>query len=130
MIRRPPRSIRTDTLLPYTTLFRSRAQPSITQDTSAGSVGEMGLNTISEAIDWVMAQGLSESAAGPRLARDRRVAAATCSSLGERVRTYIGKYLRDNGCTRRRIPPVLRDQEQTVGKVQSEETDDSEDENA
>src|SRR3546814_10949338 len=28
MIRRPPRSTRTDTLLPYTTLFRSHAPPS------------------------------------------------------------------------------------------------------
>src|SRR3546814_6409156 len=28
MIRRPPRSTRTDTLFPYTTLFRSRARPS------------------------------------------------------------------------------------------------------
>src|SRR3546814_16736553 len=27
MIRRPPRSTRTDTLLPYTTLFRSLAEP-------------------------------------------------------------------------------------------------------
>src|SRR3546814_4016259 len=27
MIRRPPRSTRTDTLFPYTTLFRSEAQP-------------------------------------------------------------------------------------------------------
>src|SRR3546814_12336554 len=27
MIRRPPRSTRTDTLFPYTTLFRSRAAP-------------------------------------------------------------------------------------------------------
>src|SRR3546814_4341704 len=27
MIRRPPRSTRTDTLFPYTTLFRSRSQP-------------------------------------------------------------------------------------------------------
>src|SRR3546814_11201461 len=27
MIRRPPRSTRTDTLFPYTTLFRSRAHP-------------------------------------------------------------------------------------------------------
>src|SRR3546814_14824466 len=27
MIRRPPRSTRTDTLLPYTTLFRSRSRP-------------------------------------------------------------------------------------------------------
>src|SRR3546814_11713606 len=29
MIRRPPRSTRTDTLFPYTTLFRSRANPPI-----------------------------------------------------------------------------------------------------
>src|SRR3546814_9405899 len=29
MIRRPPRSTRTDTLLPYTTLFRSPAEPGI-----------------------------------------------------------------------------------------------------
>src|SRR3546814_4881790 len=29
MIRRPPRSTRTDTLFPYTTLFRSVAQPGI-----------------------------------------------------------------------------------------------------
>src|SRR3546814_9957853 len=28
MIRRPPRSTRTDTLFPYTTLFRSSARPS------------------------------------------------------------------------------------------------------
>src|SRR3546814_3591619 len=29
MIRRPPRSTRTDTLFPYTTLFRSRYSPSV-----------------------------------------------------------------------------------------------------
>src|SRR3546814_20476802 len=29
MLRRPPRSKRTDTLFPYTTLFRSGAQPSL-----------------------------------------------------------------------------------------------------
>src|SRR3546814_10461529 len=29
MIRRPPRSTRTDTLIPYTTLFRSRRKPSM-----------------------------------------------------------------------------------------------------
>src|SRR3546814_3082464 len=34
MIRRPPRSTRTDTLFPYTTLFRSRGLPG-----SAGSCG-------------------------------------------------------------------------------------------
>src|SRR3546814_13089414 len=32
MIRRPPRSTRTDTLFPYTTLFRSLDQERVTQD--------------------------------------------------------------------------------------------------
>src|SRR3546814_11638352 len=32
MIRRPPRSTRTDTLFPYTTLFRSRARVQVRQD--------------------------------------------------------------------------------------------------
>src|SRR3546814_4958437 len=37
MIRRPPRSTRTDTLFPYTTLFRSRSQPiSAAQPASGG----------------------------------------------------------------------------------------------
>src|SRR3546814_3931893 len=31
MIRRPPRSTRTDTLFPYTTLFRSRGSSSLSQ---------------------------------------------------------------------------------------------------
>src|SRR3546814_8462442 len=32
MIRRPPRSTRTDTLFPYTTLFRSRSSPNRSDD--------------------------------------------------------------------------------------------------
>src|SRR3546814_12537293 len=42
MIRRPPRSTRTDTLLPYTTLFRSRrhrARPRIDPSTCGSDVG-------------------------------------------------------------------------------------------
>src|SRR3546814_8486151 len=34
MIRRPPRSTRTDTLFPYTTLFRSKPSPEIADKTS------------------------------------------------------------------------------------------------
>src|SRR3546814_7633116 len=42
MIRRPPRSTRTDTLFPYTTLFRSRRRPvRIGQDVPAAG-GEIG----------------------------------------------------------------------------------------
>src|SRR3546814_6211896 len=36
MIRRPPRSTRTDTLFPYTTLFRSGRQHSVTQVAGRG----------------------------------------------------------------------------------------------
>src|SRR3546814_4951777 len=52
MIRRPPRSTRTDTLFPYTTLFRSRTEPSpFWRDrrrqqqvrSRAGYLGELGV---------------------------------------------------------------------------------------
>src|SRR3546814_17829364 len=36
MIRRPPRSTRTDTLFPYTTLFRSRGRARVVGDRGAG----------------------------------------------------------------------------------------------
>src|SRR3546814_7941865 len=39
MIRRPPRSTRTDTLFPHTTLFRSRAGQVDRGDTAAGRAG-------------------------------------------------------------------------------------------
>src|SRR3546814_8777158 len=39
MIRRPTRSKRTDTLFPYTTLFRSIARPSVRRWTAEGSRG-------------------------------------------------------------------------------------------
>src|SRR3546814_4938710 len=45
MIRRPPRSTRTDTLFPYTTLFRSRAIASMNLDPiEIGIVPESGAN--------------------------------------------------------------------------------------
>src|SRR3546814_8231789 len=46
MIRRPPRSTRTDTLLPYTTLFRSfRAIPALMVPKLRGVVAKSALNT-------------------------------------------------------------------------------------
>src|SRR3546814_3296481 len=39
MIRRPPRSTRTDTLFPYTTLFRSSATPSALRIIVIGAIG-------------------------------------------------------------------------------------------
>src|SRR3546814_18425333 len=39
MIRRPPRSTRTDTLFPYTTLFRSVTRPSSLKSTQVTGIG-------------------------------------------------------------------------------------------
>src|SRR3546814_6004847 len=39
MIRRPPRSTRTDTLFPYTTLFRSRASAAVQRAEAGGTRG-------------------------------------------------------------------------------------------
>src|SRR3546814_12266951 len=51
MIRRPPRSTRTDTLFPYTTLFRSK----------------LGLDLFTEVIDWEEMKDLQLAApAGPK----------------------------------------------------------------
>src|SRR3546814_9918632 len=65
MIRRPPRSTRTDTLLPYTTLFRSN---SITFDATGGyakpinskSSSQDGLSPSFISLDESHAQGRSE----------------------------------------------------------------------
>src|SRR3546814_7772776 len=56
MIRRPPRSTRTDTLFPYTTLFRSQ-HPNITAVSYNGGLWESNLTTNETARDkkeqWV-----------------------------------------------------------------------------
>src|SRR3546814_15788801 len=44
MIRRPPRSKRTDTLFPYTTLFRSQADVVLVAAGIVGSVEDLGLD--------------------------------------------------------------------------------------
>src|SRR3546814_6488146 len=47
MIRRPPRSTRTDTLFPYTTLFRS-----VWIDNPAGAIGNDFLFALISNVDW------------------------------------------------------------------------------
>src|SRR3546814_2115738 len=45
MIRRPPRSTRTDTLFPYTTLFRSTRHFSVSRETLQGSLQRAAILT-------------------------------------------------------------------------------------
>src|SRR3546814_9310140 len=61
MIRRPPRSTRTDTLFPYTTLFRSAARAAgqrITTDMYTYTAGATGLDAAMPT--WVQAGGLEQ----------------------------------------------------------------------
>src|SRR3546814_5922458 len=46
MIRRPPRSTRTDTLFPYTTLFRSPTAAAAPAAASAGSAGAVAQGSL------------------------------------------------------------------------------------
>src|SRR3546814_16541360 len=48
MIRRPPRSTRTDTLFPYTTLFRSGAVAFARPPVGDGAAGQAGANLVGE----------------------------------------------------------------------------------
>src|SRR3546814_14978293 len=77
MIRRPPRATRTDTLLPYTTLFRSVDLPEMVvgfYDTVAAFDGKTQRA-------WVMANGFPEQ--DPVARRDR--ATARAAAMAERI---------------------------------------------
>src|SRR3546814_13249498 len=65
MIRRPPISTRTDTLFPYTTLFRSRWQRNGTADQRAGAARSVG-NVASSLIEHTMIKSLQ---ANPNILR-------------------------------------------------------------
>src|SRR3546814_15382506 len=64
MIRRPPRSPRTDTLFPYTTLFRSDSFGTFAADGGAGGSGSGGSAAIHIASGTLNTGDLSATAAG------------------------------------------------------------------
>src|SRR3546814_11155090 len=69
MIRRPPRSTRTDTLFPYTTLFRAKAVAVYGQSKLAMLMFAIELDRRSKANSW----GLTSVAAHPGYARTHLV---------------------------------------------------------
>src|SRR3546814_17866912 len=77
MILRPPRSTRTYTLFPYTTLFRSRGQPTISagkrrapwrsrETARAGCGGPRTSGTWSSLVPWKLARQVAPDAIGVR----------------------------------------------------------------
>src|SRR3546814_17255528 len=103
MIRRPPKSTRTDTLFPYTTLFRSQPGPVILE--SAGLVatreGRIGAELIRDAP--VRGGGSREGAFLPLaviMAVEPPVAVAAAKEIGKRGRQR-GQASESRAATRR-----------------------------
>src|SRR3546814_14641590 len=71
MIRRPPRSTRTDTLFPYTTLFRSNQGPTIKARAAPGSQGFPRLGTFAETLSLQARNDLAAAMSRPRIRMNR-----------------------------------------------------------
>src|SRR3546814_13196658 len=75
MIRRPPRSTRTDTLCPYTTLFRSRLRP-LTDRTPKPLITVAGRSLLDHCIDRLVEAGV-------------RCAVVNIHWLGSQIREHL-----------------------------------------
>src|SRR3546814_1227192 len=99
MIRRPPRSTRTDTLVPYTTLFRSAGQPLVPAAFPPPAHAECRRRRCTEA-------RVADHPCPPRYDRyaitrgERGERAATRCDPGEKTTTQVPRYTRDRKSTR------------------------------
>src|SRR3546814_14341108 len=114
MIRRPPRPTRTDTLLPYTTLFRSSFKPFL-----YAAAFERGYNPASIVLDAPVVfrmrngkvwrpQNDSGNFAGPIRLREELVQSRNLVSvrlLDALGVEYASRYLRHYGIDEARLPP-------------------------
>src|SRR3546814_5156517 len=89
MIRRPPRSTRTDTLFPYTTLFRSPADGGIA-DLGLGGRAILALVQSGRADDAVLGRGRPDHAAGS----GRRTAAVSADGRSEEHTSELQSLMR------------------------------------
>src|SRR3546814_18579457 len=98
MIRRPPRSTRTDTLFPYTTLFRSRYSISFT-----GAAG-LPITKLPAAV-WVTVR-VQSPACGAGAAAPASI--TTPISASNRVMNALSVLVENGGAVRRRDPGGAR----------------------
>src|SRR3546814_3853018 len=109
MIRRPPRSTRTDTLFPYTTLFRSVypvdlenelvKDPRVAEAAVVGVPSEQwgetpaGFIVLKPGVDPVEVEDIRQ-VANSRLGKTQRISAIT--AIDEMPRSHLGKLLKTN----------------------------------
>src|SRR3546814_3187480 len=92
MIRRPPRSTRTDTLFPYTTLFRSYAdrRPDLRAGPAAGAGRRHGEARRPAGLRGLLAAARGRTAAHPRLGDFRRSRGAPAADSRRASRPHRG----------------------------------------
>src|SRR3546814_20796286 len=95
MIRRPPRSTRTDTLFPYTTLFRSLGE----EEMAAHLAGELGLHFAHLGLDQRMASAPHQWAAA--VAQDVLLQAATALDVVDDHRARVALQIGRASCRER-----------------------------
>src|SRR3546814_5113474 len=111
MILRPPRSTRTDTLFPYTTLFRSvefvareRGTEFEVQAAVLGVLGEYGIGAqeAGRAVGGVVDAGVAQARARCQVQRQRRRVEVAVRAVGEVVfgEDQRGAFAQDRTSTR------------------------------
>src|SRR3546814_1607205 len=89
MIRRPPRSTRTDTLFPYTTLFRSRRLEELFEVKALDAFGAFGRAELAAAGALVDYVALTQKGRMPRLLPPRRLAAGAVMEIDAATRRNL-----------------------------------------
>src|SRR3546814_4245025 len=119
MIRRPPRSTRTDTLFPYTTLFRSRPGPAGPEDdveiehpwppAADGATPELALDLLQLAQQFGRAEVRFHQRRGIREIPPRRAERARTMDAGKTLQLHALFRHRTDGGANNRIRPAVAD---------------------
>src|SRR3546814_17226354 len=100
MIRRPPRSTRTDTLFPYTTLFRSRVTGAENDQASRSAMERQDFTELRGIFDRIV-----QPAAGGRLTPERMEQLRAFANLSSSVAPGRSAPSTSTGRPRRPTPP-------------------------
>src|SRR3546814_4712810 len=95
MRRRPPRSTRTDTRVPYTTLFRSRALGHFFSKPNLSALREMALRRAALSVDRQMLQDLDAGGVAGTYAAGERILVAISEQPGADALARTAKRLAD-----------------------------------
>src|SRR3546814_10270661 len=111
MIRRPPRSTRTDTLFPYTTLFRSLAEQDALRayDLDLSNLRDTDEDDVERLLAsfWTRMQGSDEKRAALELFElDRASQPLTLELIKRRYRRLVGLHHPDRGGSTQRLQSI------------------------